>query len=199
MNHLAHFVVAASHPHLLAGALLGDHIKGRLTGERPATVEAGIQLHRQVDSFTDQHSLLRHSAQRFDPAFRRYAGIMLDIIFDYFLARRFADFQLGTLPEFNDYVFKSLADCQQWFDQPARDQYLRMRDRQSMLFYGDSAYIDRSLRYLATRLKHDNPLAGGYLEFVEHEQDLEQDFTQFFPELQAYTKAWIQQHFQELI
>ena len=87
MNHLAHFALAGPETGLLVGGFLGDYIKGRLENRFSPDIERGIRLHRAIDRYTDSHLVVKHSYTRFDPRFRRYAGIITDIAFDHLLAQ----------------------------------------------------------------------------------------------------------------
>ena len=104
MNHLAHFLLSASDPALLVGGFLGDFVKGRLNGQYPHDIENGIKLHRAIDAFTDRHPIVRRSCLRPDNEFRRVAPIMMDIIYDYFLARHWHRFREDSLEQFSDHV-----------------------------------------------------------------------------------------------
>jgi acyl carrier protein phosphodiesterase len=50
VNHLAHFHLAGECEHLVVGALLGDYVKGPLTGALPQALERGVRLHRRAES-----------------------------------------------------------------------------------------------------------------------------------------------------
>ena len=104
MNHLDHFLLSASDPALLVGGFLGDFVKGRLNGRYPHDIENGIKLHRAIDAFTDRHPIVRRSCLRPDNEFRRVAPIMMDIIYDYFLAQHWHKFREDSLEQFSDHV-----------------------------------------------------------------------------------------------
>ena len=92
MNHLAHFHLSWPRKNLVVGALEGDFHRGPVPGSlNPALVD-GVILHRAIDGFTDSHPLLTEARSRFPTGTRRYAGIMLDLCFDYFLYRHWRSF-----------------------------------------------------------------------------------------------------------
>lgn len=88
MNYLAHLYLAGYEDDWIAGALLGDFAKGRLENLPfvPGVVE-GIRLHRAIDSFTDQHPVVRRSRSRLRSR-RLVSGIIVDLAYDHFLALR---------------------------------------------------------------------------------------------------------------
>lgn len=108
MNYLAHLYLAGDDSELLIGGLMGDFVKGRVDPARPAAVRAGILLHRRVDSFTDQHPVVRRSKARIDPEFRRYAGILVDLFFDHFLACDWPAYSRQPLPQYARRIYRIL-------------------------------------------------------------------------------------------
>ena len=87
VNLLVHLYLAERTGTSAAGQILGDMVKGRLDGRHGAAVERGIRLHRGIDRVSDDHEAHRAMRRRFPPPLRRYAGILVDIGFDYSLAR----------------------------------------------------------------------------------------------------------------
>lgn len=190
MNHLAHLLLADEDNGLLAGSILGDHVKGRLHGERPAAIERGIQLHRAIDAFTDTNPIAIESRTRFEPRFRRVGGIMTDIIFDHFLARQFSQWHATSLERFSDRAMERVLASREHLPKDAIQQCERMQANRSLTRYADPVFVDRSFSYLSTRLRGDNPLVDAYAQFVVYEDELAEDFVKFFPELMTFAEHW---------
>ncbi len=191
MNHLAHFRVAHPDPSLITGSFLGDFVKGRLHGQFPAAVERGIRLHRAVDAFTDHHPVPKRSVDRFDRRFRRYGPIMVDVIYDHFLACSWTDFGPHTIGVFCDQIFAALGEQDVLLPEAARSFARRMAESRSLERYHHEAFIDRSLIAISHRLTRANPLADGFTEFGDHREALHDDFRDFFPELHAHCVHWL--------
>ena len=192
MNHLAHFKLAAATPDLLTGNVLADVVKGRLVGRYPAPVERGIKLHRAIDAFTDSHPVVLASHRRFDPRYRRYGGIITDIVFDHFLALEWQRFDSRPLDDFCETSLRQVLASSHLLSPPAIDRMQRMLKHQSMQGYTQTAFIDRSFVYLATRLTRDNPLHLAYSQFEEQNAALKQDFDTFFPALEQFARSWLE-------
>ena len=86
MNFLAHFHLAWPDEGLIAGGLEGDFYKGPLRDDLPEAVARGVQLHRAIDAYTDQHPALKELRAELPPHLRRFAGIVIDLSFDHFLS-----------------------------------------------------------------------------------------------------------------
>lgn len=194
MNHLAHFKVAHPDPGLMAGGFLGDFVKGRLHGDYPAELERGIRLHRAVDVFADTHPATRRSVQRFAPSFRRYGPIMVDVIYDYFLAARWADWHEATIPIFCDAVFDALDHHASHFPTRARHVAERMMASRSMERYDRDNFVQGSFTSIAGRLKRANPMEEAFGQFDQNRVELCEDFTIFFPDLLDFCERWQQEN-----
>ncbi|HKI75050.1 MAG TPA: ACP phosphodiesterase [Pseudomonadales bacterium] len=194
MNHLAHFKVAHPDPGLMVGGFLGDFVKGRLTGDYPHEVERGIRLHRAVDAFVDSHPVARHSVQRFVPPYRRFAPILVDVIYDHYLAELWASYHDEAIQRFCDAVFEALSGHASLLPTRARTIAERMMASRSMEQYYRDDFVAGSFRSLAGRLKRDNPMAEAFTEFDRLRTELREDFVRFFPDLMAFTENWQQEN-----
>lgn len=50
-------------------------------------MKIGAKLHRVIDSFTDAHPVVRQSIDRLQPRYHKFAGIIVDVFYDHFLAK----------------------------------------------------------------------------------------------------------------
>ena len=183
MNHLAHFYLASPDELLMAGGFLGDFVKGRLKGQLPSRLELGIRLHRAIDAYTDNHPLVRQSQQRFDPEFRRFSGIMCDIVYDHLLALHWRRYATISLAEFSSIAYQAVLRSRVHAPVQAIDSILRMQSAGALEYYVDEQFIDRSLRNISNRLSRANPLAEAFAQFTQHKQALDDDFCLFLPAL----------------
>ncbi|WP_372775853.1 ACP phosphodiesterase [Mangrovibacterium sp.] len=104
MNYLAHLYLSGESDELLLGNFIGDYVKGQQYLRFSDEVQRGVLLHRAIDSFTDNHPLVKDAGQFFRPYYGRYSGIVTDVIFDHFLARYWLDYCPHTLRQFSKHV-----------------------------------------------------------------------------------------------
>ena len=187
MNYLAHFHLSAGNDDLLLGALLGDFVKGPLQGERRSGLEQGIALHRKIDAFTDSHRDLRLTQQLFNPRYRRFAGIMTDVIFDHFLNHHWQQFHPQSLDNFSRDVYHLLAHSSE-LPAAARRQADNLARYDVLVGYRHWQTVEAALTRIGQRIRRDNPLATAAAELQRHCAELEQVFLNFYPELQRYVK-----------
>src|SRR5262245_27221828 len=100
MNFLAHVYLAGGSDELLIGSVLGDCVKGSDLTKFSEAVGAGIRLHRRIDAFSDTHPVVGASKRRIGEANRRYAGPLVDLFYDHFLAASWHRYADGSLEEF---------------------------------------------------------------------------------------------------
>jgi acyl carrier protein phosphodiesterase len=100
MNFLAHLYLSGENKDLKLGNFIGDYIKGNKYLDFPEGIQKGILLHRRIDSFTDNHTIIKQASIPFKPEYGRYSGIIVDVVFDHFLALNWNDYSAYTLKDF---------------------------------------------------------------------------------------------------
>jgi acyl carrier protein phosphodiesterase len=100
MNYLAHLYLSGESDEIKLGNFIGDFVKGNKYQQYPEMVAYGIQLHRNIDSFTDNHPDVRECIQLLKPGYGRFSGVVVDIFFDHFLAANWKDYSTVTLRQF---------------------------------------------------------------------------------------------------
>lgn len=176
---------------LMAGAFLGDFVKGTLVGERPNHIETGIRFHRAVDAFVDLHPIQRQSIDRFQPHFRRYGGIICDVVYDHFLANHWLTFCDQDFVQFCEESYAAILSERAHLSSSAAETITRMQRYGSLESYRSETYISRSLEHIGQRLKRANPLDESFQEYIQHQTELEQDFLTFMPSLEAFADDWL--------
>jgi acyl carrier protein phosphodiesterase len=182
MNYLAHLYLSEPTEDAWLGSLLGDFVKGPLTGRYNADITRAIALHRKIDSFTDAHPVVVQSKSRISPARRRYAGIMVDMFYDHFLAKHWREFKDEPLGEFAARVYAMLDRRHAMLPERLRQIAPIMAQRNWLGSYVDVASVHAALDHMGHRLKRENRLQGSGDELVEHYRGLEADFRAFMPQ-----------------
>lgn len=108
MNFLAHSFLSFRNEDLLFGNFIGDFIKGRQWEQLPPQVGAGVVLHRAIDAFTDGHAVVSECKTIIRPWAGRYAGPVVDILFDHILAQNWEQFAAEPLDQFIAFVYDIL-------------------------------------------------------------------------------------------
>ncbi len=108
MNFLAHIYLSGESDEIKVGNFIGDFVKGKNYEKYPDLVKRGILLHRKIDSFTDRHPIVAQSKSHLQPKFHKYAGVIVDIFYDHFLASEWKHFSKHPLPDYVVHMYKTL-------------------------------------------------------------------------------------------
>lgn len=189
MNLLAHAYLSEHDPELLLGNMLGDDVKGLQIKLYPPKVRAGIQLHRYIDSFTDQHTLLSEARAIYRPAAGLFAGPLLDITLDYFLANDPAIYSKSEWQNFASWAYKSLDAQSSWHTGGMRRYFPYLKKENWFIHYAELPFIENTMRHLLTRVGRPAASRAVILAFKENLDDLSQIYQVFFPELAAYATS----------
>lgn len=186
MNYLAHLYLSAPDDDALLGSLLGDFVKGEIGDRFTPPLAHAIALHRRLDSFTDAHAAVQRSKSRVSAARRRYAGIMIDMFYDHFLALSWAEFHAEPLATFTARVYALLERRQS--ELPARLKVVapRMAAGDWLGSYVNPSNVARALDGIGTRLKRENHLSGAGEELLADYAGYEADFRAFMPDVRAF-------------
>ena len=195
MNFLAHLLLAgpdATAPayadHLL-GQFIADSVPGRQLDKYNPEIQAGIRQHRAIDTYTDQHPVVRRTTARLREAgYGKYAGVVADVFFDHFLARNFSEFSTETLAGFTQRVYALLASREADFPAPVQRFFPYLVQQNWLLHYADIAGITRSLQGLSRRASPGSGMETAGEELHRNYAAYEADFRAFFPELRAFVE-----------
>ena len=190
MNHLAHVLLAGADPERRLGGVLGDFVRGTPDPSLPSGVREGIALHRAIDGYTDRHPDVLAARALFEPPYRRYAGIALDMWFDHCLARDFARWSRQPLEAFSVDLRELLRRHDALLPAAAQRFARYMQANDLPAGYADPAVLDRALAGIGQRLRRDNPLDRMLPVLQALDAPLQERFEAFFPQLQDFADAW---------
>ncbi len=163
MNFLAHFYLANPTAASRAGNFLGDYITGTpesLAEVLPAELLEGIIMHRRIDALTDSHANFAEAKVLLGPERRRFAGIILDMFTDHFLARNWEQYSELTLAKFSEQVNDELHQYWQFFPENAKREAESMIDNQWFQRYQTIEGLEQSLTGISRSRKNFDPIAN---------------------------------------
>lgn len=188
MNYLAHILLSGDNLDTQVGGLLGDFVKGPLQGQYPESVEEGIFLHRQLDALTDAQPEVRNLIRTFSPQWRRFAGIIIDIVFDHLLAIHWQEYHSSSLEHFCQRFYRHLNTCQPWLPASAQHFNQRAADLRWLQNYADQSLIPTMLNRVGERLRRPLPLGKAWPEIVDRHAEIEQVFSILMPRLLTHAQ-----------
>lgn len=191
MNFLAHFHLSGNDNHLAIGNFIGDFMKGIDLKKYPSTIQKGITTHRFIDDFTDSHPLVKQTNKLLNPYFGKYATVVSDIYFDYFLASHFDDYSDIGLRQYTYDVYMLLKSHQEYLPASASRFIHFAFERDIFYEYGNKEGMMHVFNGMANRARFDSKMERGVEILTKHEEELYNLFVDFYPELVEATSQYI--------
>lgn len=108
MNFLAHLFLSKYDDDLLIGNFIADFIRKKDDVNYSQGIQRGLTLHRKIDTFTDNHAMVRESTRLLHERHHKYSPVILDVYYDYLLAKNWEAFSKQSLSDFTQNVYKTL-------------------------------------------------------------------------------------------
>lgn len=185
MNWLAHLHLSEPTPEFCLGSILPDLVKQADLVAMPAEFQPGIRRHVQIDAFTDSHPVFRGSIQRLKPPYRRFGGLLMDVLYDHFLASHWDSFSATPLPDFAAEVYTGFEELENRVPETARLRLQLMRKENWLCSYRDMTEVAVALDRIDKRLRQPANLAESVIVLERDYSAFYNDFSVFYPELRA--------------
>ena len=148
-------------------------------------------LHRHIDGFSDALPGIANLREGFEPPFRRYSGIVIDLAFDHVLAKRWASYSRISLEDYDLDVRRLLARNDELLPDGLR-RFMSYADRRGLFAaYREKSEILHSLRGVGRRLSRSNPLHRVGEIWNDIEPRFEDSFELVFSQIQSEVSAWM--------
>jgi acyl carrier protein phosphodiesterase len=207
MNYLAHAYLSFEITDITVGNMISDFVKGKQKLDYPIAIQQGITLHRAIDSFTDSHAITRQAKSFFKEDYGLYAGPLVDVVYDHFLANdplRFPETGQeegatgeetgGTgLKAFAQKTYEQLSTRQALLPERFGRFFHYMRAQDWLFNYRYKQGIFNAFAGLARRAAYMGTSEQAGLLFEKYYSDLEGCYTDFFPALQDFALRTLQQ------
>ena len=189
MNCLAHLHLAAHTRSSLTGNLLGDFVKGPLPTGLAAHFDEGIWLHRKIDGFTDSHPEHKAAVACFEAPWRRFGGIVVDMIYDHWLSQHWEQFSAKPLPHFLQHSYDQLLADHQHLPDGLPLPLKRMAEQNWIASYRHREGLGQALNGIGRRLRRPVQLGEALLTLDESQwQKCEEGFLRFYPALMVFSE-----------
>ena len=165
---------------------MADGIRGKHYEHLPAKVQKGIVLHRAIDTFTDVHPLFRQSTKRLHEKYHHYAGVIVDVFYDHFLAKNWAKYSDEKLDDFVARFYQALRDNYDILTEKTQGMMPYMIKHNWLVNYQYKEGIARILFQMDQRTKNNSKMQYSIIELEEFYSEFEAEFTEFFEDLKVY-------------
>ncbi len=183
MNFLAHMLLSCEDSELLAGNFMADFM---LNNEKKAlhpNIMNGLNLHRSIDNFTDQHINVKNAIVLLRPRQGKYSPVVVDILFDYFLTINWHKYSAENLEKFTPRVYEMLTLHHEVYPQRLKDLLPRMIADDFLMSCKNEDRLIKTFERIKKRAKFDNNFDRAHLDLAEFHDILDDQFNEFFPEI----------------
>ena len=198
MNFLAHLLLSGDNEGVIVGNYAGDFVKGRLTWEKTngwnQDYLTGVKLHRFIDSFTDSHPIVRETKRVVALSQGKLAGIVLDIYFDYFLAKYFNYFSGESLNTYSQRMYSVFRNNEDLMPAQMVRMMHAMIDQDWLTTYATLDGMALTFYRLSRRAAFLAPVSNASTELKNSEAYYHLQFDLFFPELQAASAQFLEEN-----
>ncbi|QGK73171.1 ACP phosphodiesterase [Flavobacterium sp. SLB02] len=188
MNFLAHIYLSGDNDLIKIGNFMADGIRGKQFEHFPQEVQKGIILHRSIDTYTDSHDVFRQSTKRLHEKYHHYAGVIVDIVYDHFLAKNWEKYSDEKLDQFINRFYRSLHENYPILTEKTQRLMPTMIQENWLWSYQTVEGIHHILTQMDRRSKNLSKMQFASAELVEFYSEFEQEFTLFFEDIKSHSK-----------
>lgn len=183
MNYLAHIYLSGTNDLLKIGNFMADSIKGNTYKLFDDEITKGILLHRHIDSFTDAHPIYRKSKHRLHEKYGHYSGVIMDILYDHFLAKNWTSYSDESLEDYAANFYNLLQNNEAILTEKIKSIIPYMIEQNWLLSYASLTGIEKILYQMDYRTKHRVHMQEAMVELEAFYLEFEGEFFLFFDEL----------------
>ncbi len=194
MNFLAHFYLSGEDDDLALGNYLGDFLTAKEKADLPVTVQKGIELHHEIDRYTDSHPAFKESVSKLRPKFRKYAPVIVDIYYDHFLALDWEVHHHEELSVYANTKYQLLKRQHQLLSPKAQRFFQYMHKSNILLNYRNTQDLQRVFFGMSRRARFESGMEQAVDFLGDHYHDFKGEFVAFFPDIKTHISEYLGDH-----
>ena len=188
MNFLAHIHLSGENEFIKIGNFMADGVRGKQYENFPQEIQKGILLHRAIDTFTDAHPLFRQSTKRLHSRYHHYAGVIVDMYYDHFLAKNWENHSSENLENYSNRFYQSLLDNHTLLTPKTQNLLPYMIKYNWLVNYQSIPGLERILSQMDQRTQNQSLMRFAGEELAAHYTLFEEEFSLFYKELQLFSE-----------
>ena len=188
MNFLAHIYLSGNNELITLGNFIADGVKGKRYKKYPTPIKIGILLHRAIDSYTDSHPIVKKSTKRLHKGYGHYSSVIVDILYDHFLAKNWSKYSEVNLKDYVDDFYDSLENHYTLLPERIKKLMPYMISDNWLVSYAKIEGIAKVLAGMNRRTNNVSGMHNAVTELKEFYQEFEEEFTIFFEDLIQFSQ-----------
>jgi len=188
VNHLAHLYLGRNSSEEMVGQFIADAVKGPLDVQFNVGIRKGIRLHRLIDEFTDSHPVVLDLRAKYRGELGLYSSVVIDMIFDFWLAHEFQKHTQGQLIDFAEQAMTTLTHYEDQFPQRMHRFFQFMKQEKWLLAYGEKEGMSEVIFQMSKRYPRAEALAVVAKDFQRFAEMGKSHFEDYWPLLNSYVE-----------
>ena len=189
MNHLAHIFLSGDDEYIKIGNFISDYIKGKKYKMYDSKIQTGILMHRNIDDFTDKNPVPKKAKSLFLPYFRKYAGIVVDLFYDHFLAVNWNRFSEQPLNEFVQEFYAILERNNEQLPHQVQSFLPRMIEQNRLYSYKNIQGLEQALKIMSRRTSLPDYTSKAIKILSDNYLTINRNFLEFFPTIISFVDS----------
>jgi acyl carrier protein phosphodiesterase len=193
MNFLAHLTLSNNDDDILIGNFIADTTRRVEYPKFKKQVVYGIELHHKIDDFTDAHPIVEESKDRLRSRHGKYAGVIVDIFYDHFLAKNYAQYGEYPLEEFAQRCYLLFERRFSELTQGTQRMLPYMKRGNWLVNYGTEEGMRNVFKGMGRRASFSNKMALAVEDLLKFYPNFKSEFEAFYPQLADYVTQEIRE------
>lgn len=169
--------------YLLMGNFLADMLDLHETEKLPGAYHQGVKLHRLIDSYTDVHPMVSQVNKLLHPNHHKYAPVVSDVIFDYFLALNWSRFEIRPLNSFCQMVYQIIGEHIHLLSGRKRNMVEHMVKDDFLMKYTNLEGMQFVFNKMSARSRYVSNFPKAIEDIEDHYEEINRLFNLFYPDL----------------
>ncbi len=192
MNHLAHFFLSGSNEDIIIGNFIADFITNKEVNGFTEGIQKGVMLHREIDSFTDTHETVKKSTKRLHPYHHKYSPVIVDIYYDFLLAKNWTHFTKNTylnevsLWDFTNKMYEILKKKRLDLPEKLQKRIDKMIADDWLMTYTTYEGLNKAFKMIEKYAAFPGNFGNAALHLEMFVDDFNEEFKAFFPNLMEH-------------
>ena len=188
MNFLAHLYLSGKNDEIALGNFIADAVKGKAILNYEGNIKKGILLHREIDSFTDNHEIFKKSKTHLNDKYGRYSGVIVDIFYDHFLAANWKNYSKPELKEFTSNAYKFTIKRYKILPKKIKRILPFMIAQNWLAGYANLKDLKRVFYGMDRRTDFKSGMKDAVEDLLINYHDFEEEFKTFFPDVIGFVE-----------
>lgn len=186
MNYLGHLYFSNNDPDLMLANLYGDFVKGKNQSHYHPTIQTGIQLHRQIDTFIDSHPAVTALRQNLFSVLPKVAGIAIDLYFDHLLAKNWKEHHKDDLNSYLERFYQHEAAWEHELNPNFTEFLVHFRSKKWLNHYASDFGLQKLSQGVSSKLSFPNRLMDAPEVFYEQQEIIQNCFEIYMKDAKEY-------------